>query len=274
VTRTGAWVAGVVAGCVALSIGFVASQARHRDALRRIVQTECLPAFLRHHDPAPCVRLVLPPAGGVADGYAVLKDRKPGAHFLLIPTRTLAGLESPEMRDPHIPNFLAAAWTERKVLDHWLGRTLPRDAVGLAINPHAARGQDQLHVHIECVGALLERVLSAHAGDLGSAWTPLSIAGRPFVARSVMGERFDGTNPIRLLADDLPGGGADLGAYTVVVAGRSFAAGPGVVVLAAKGAPGGETLLDARCAVAGAAAGPLTPAASAPAIPARIAPHP
>lgn len=225
-----------------------------RDALRRIVQSQCLPAYRRQLDPAPCARLVVPVPGGVADGYAVLKDRKAGAHFLLIPTRTLAGIESPELLDRRTPNYFAAAWRARDVLDRWTGRSLPRDAVGLAINPQVARGQDQLHIHMECVGGMLYRTLADQAAGLGPAWSPLNIAGRRFEARQVLGEDLDGKSPFRLLAEGLPGARRRLGAYTLIVAGHGFAAGPGFVVLAATGAPGGETLLDARCAVSDPAA--------------------
>jgi len=40
----------------------------------------------------------------------VLADRKGGAHYLLIPTQTMAGIESGELLDPEAPNYFAEAW--------------------------------------------------------------------------------------------------------------------------------------------------------------------
>ncbi|MBS0578573.1 MAG: CDP-diacylglycerol diphosphatase [Proteobacteria bacterium] len=77
-----------------------------RDRLRAIVQGQCVPHWLATRSPAPCARV-----GGEdpAPSYAVLHDRKGGAHFLLIPTRTLLGMESPEARDGQAVNYFAAA---------------------------------------------------------------------------------------------------------------------------------------------------------------------
>jgi CDP-diacylglycerol pyrophosphatase len=235
-----------VAVLAALAAGRYALQ---RDALRRIVQTQCLVSFRLRGDPAPCARVVLPATGDATQGFAILKDRKPGVHFLLIPTRTLTGIESAVLLDAAAPNYFAAAWGARDLLEQWYGHPLPRDALGLAVNPHTARGQDQLHIHMECVGQLLEHTLAMHAEQLGTAWTTVEIGARPFRARRLMGETLAGTDPFHLLAQQLPGTRPRLDRYTLIVAGRTFRAGPGFVLLAGRGAPGGETLLDAGCTV-------------------------
>ena len=45
--------------------------------------------------------------------YALLADRKGGAHFLLIPIRSISDIESPELEEPGAPNHFAAAWQAR-----------------------------------------------------------------------------------------------------------------------------------------------------------------
>src|SRR5277367_495827 len=106
----------------------------NRNALLHIVRTQCLPHWRTQQDPAPCLQIALPESGDEQAGYAVLPDRKGGAHFLLIPVRRLTGIESPALLEPGTPNYFTAAWQARSHMEHYLGRSLPRDAVGLAIN--------------------------------------------------------------------------------------------------------------------------------------------
>jgi len=240
---------------LAALIGLTARSA-DRDALRHIVQDQCLPHWRAQHDPAPCARIDTPE-------FAVLADRKGGAHFLLIATRTLSGIEDPQLLRDDAPNYFAAAWQARDRLATIVGHPLRRDAVGLAINSSLARGQDQLHIHIECQQPRLHRLLQAEAADIGEHWAPLRGAEFPFLAMRLRGEELD-VDPFALLASGVPDARAALGAYTVVVAGMQFDDGPGFIVLAGRtpssaalltGPPGhglvppGETLLDSSCAV-------------------------
>jgi CDP-diacylglycerol diphosphatase len=119
------------------------ARGENRNALRQIVQEQCLVHWLEQHDPAPCDR--------VQAAYAVLADRKGGAHFLLIPTQKIAGIESAELQSAGTPNYLSAAWRARDRLAAAAGHAIPRGAVGLAVNPPHARTQDQFHIHIECL---------------------------------------------------------------------------------------------------------------------------
>src|ERR1700675_2603281 len=93
----------------------------NRDALRQIVQDECVVHWQQQHTASPCER--------VDPGFAVLADRKGGAHFLLIPTRTMAGIESPEVLEPGAPNYFEAAWQARDRIAAVVGRGVPRGAV-------------------------------------------------------------------------------------------------------------------------------------------------
>jgi CDP-diacylglycerol pyrophosphatase len=222
----------------------------NRDALRHIVEEQCLVHWLQQNDPTPCERVYLSDAQHGKEGYAVLADIKGGAHFLLIPTTTIAGIESPEILAPEAPNYFAGAWQARDRLAAFLGHALRRDEAGFAINHQRARGQDQLHIHIECLGSEIQRVLRSAADHLSDAWSPVELAGRQYQGLRVMGEELGRSNPFRLLAERLPGAKQDMGAYTLLLAGMQFKDGPGFIVLAGRNLPGAENFLDSTCSVA------------------------
>jgi CDP-diacylglycerol pyrophosphatase len=217
------------------------SAAADRDALRRIVQEQCLVHWLQQQSPLPCER--------VGSDFAVLADRKGGAHFLLIPTRTIAGIESPEVLEAGAPNYFAAAWLARDRLAAVVGHGVPRSAVGLALNPKHSRSQDQLHIHIECLRSDVADSLRAASGQLTSAWSPVSVAGWHYNALRIMGEDLGTSNPFRLLADRPPQTGTALQDFSLIVAGMQFKDGPGFAVLAGTSLAG-ELLLDSSCAAA------------------------
>jgi len=225
------------------------AHATNRNALREIVQDECLVHWLERQAPAPCERVYLTDAQA-RDGYAVLADIKGGAHFLLIPIKTISGIESPEVLEPQALNYFAAAWQTRDRLAAVLGHGVRRSDVGLAVNPEYGRGQDQLHIHIECPGVEVFGVLHAAAGRLNGHWSTILLAGRHYEALRVMGEDVGTVNPFGLLAHRLPGAGQEMGTYTLMVAGMQFKEGPGFIVLAGKDVPGAELFLDSTCAVA------------------------
>jgi CDP-diacylglycerol pyrophosphatase len=225
------------------------ARSANRDALRQIVEDECLVHWLRQNDPAPCESVSLSDAQHSSDGYAVLADIKGGAHFLLIPTTTVAGIESREVLEPQAPNYFAGAWQARDRLAAFLGHSLRRDEAGFAVNPQYARGQDQLHIHIECLGPELYSVLHAAVDRLHDAWSPIELAGRRYQGLRVMGEDLGDSNPFSLLAERMPAAKQDMGAYTLLLAGMQFKDGPGFIVLTGKNLPGAENFLDSSCAV-------------------------
>ena len=222
-----------------------------RDRLKFIAQEQCLPHWLAAHDPTPCISVTLVGKGAVADGFVVLADRKGGAHFLLIPTRTISGIESPEVRVPDALNYFESAWEARQVLDGLVGHSVPRSAVGLAVNQVRARSQDQLHIHISCLRKSVYDALEAVAEQVGESWTPISIGDSQYQATRVMGGQLGALNPFELLADRLPGAKDTMGDFTLLVAGMEFKEGPGFVLLAGNSVPGAELMLDSSCAVAG-----------------------
>lgn len=224
------------------------SRAQNRDALRQIVQEHCLPHWVQQADPTPCERVTLTGPRDV-QGYAVLADAKGGAHFLLIPTERVAGIESPELLEPRAPNYFAAAWRARDRIAAALGHDVRRDAVGLAVNSEQHRSQDQLHIHMECVSEEVYRMLRTAGERLTDRWTPVLLERWQYEGLRVMGEDLEPVNPFELLAR-MPGASREMGAYTLLVTGMQFKDGPGFIILTGRNVPGAESLLDSTCAVA------------------------
>jgi CDP-diacylglycerol pyrophosphatase len=250
---------------LALGIALWVGRGQHvgRDALRQIVQQQCLPHWRAQHVMTPCLQLSLSDPTPGAPGYAVLADRKGGAHFLLIPTQTLTGIEDPRILSPDTINYFEAAWQARANIQRVIGHEPQRGAIGLAVNSQLHRSQDQLHIHIACLQPNVYQSLQRVGAALNDRWSPIRIAGSPYQGLRLSGQDLGQSDPFQLLAQRLPGAEQAMGAYTLVVAGMQFQDGPGFIVLAGRTtpvgqnalAPGadwarpGETLLDGSCAV-------------------------
>jgi CDP-diacylglycerol pyrophosphatase len=227
-----------------------------RLALWNLVNNKCFPHFLASEDPAPCEFIDLRDA---AKGTAILKDAIGATHFLAIPTRQVQGIESPEVLDPNAPDWFARAWNARRFVFARLGKTLPREAVGLAINSQLSRSQDQLHIHIDCIKVDVANVLLGARAGIGIDWSgsPLVLLGKTFAARRLDQPELDGINPFHLVAS---GPAAlerwDMGHATIVIVGATLADGvEGFVLLAghadaAADRGHGSDLLDRSCAIA------------------------
>lgn len=238
-------------------LGAACVQAANPNALWEIVHDQCVPNQERNADPTPCARVVL--GEGVARGYAILKDIRGATQFLLIPTARLAGIEAPDLLVPNAPNYLAAAWHARRFVEERAHRTLPRDALSLAINSALARSQNQLHIHIDCARADVVEALREHGAQIGPQWAPLDVplAGQHYMAIRVTGEEFGTADPFMLLADEVPGARENMGSHTLVVVGAIFPDGtPGFIILdqhadLVAGVRGrGEDLQDHACTLA------------------------
>jgi CDP-diacylglycerol pyrophosphatase len=228
-----------------------ANQPSGRSALRQIVQTQCVLNWQQHHNPAPCERVVLADLKNADSGYAIIAAPGGGAHYLLVPTRTMAGTESSELLDPDAPNYFAEAWRARGLLGGFVGRDVPRTVVGLAMGIAQSRIQDQFHIHIECLQQDAFKALRASMDTITEVWSPITIAGSTYHALRVTGEGLDASNLFELLATLSADARHHMGNYTLVVAGMQFKGGaPGFILLAGSG-PSGEILLDSTCAVAG-----------------------
>jgi CDP-diacylglycerol pyrophosphatase len=229
-------------------------RADDRNVLWKIVQA-CVVAQTRTSDPAPCAYVNV--SAGEQDGHAVLKDLRGKTQFLLIPTRRIAGIESPEILGA-APNYWQAAWDARRYIDLVLGRELPRTAIGLAINAPEARSQDHLHIHVDCIQPSVVDQITKHIDQIGEDWTaPFDLMGRRFKARRLYSSNLEGKNPFELLASSGESTHPDISHAALAVLGASFGdRGDGFILLAEEANPAvansgeAEDLLDHSCALA------------------------
>jgi CDP-diacylglycerol pyrophosphatase len=224
------------------------------NALWRIVHDQCVPHIQAGLGPKPCERVDL--AGGVAEGVAILKDLVGLSQMLAIPTLRITGIEDPQMLEPDAPPVFADAWGAKDLVEARLGRALPREAVGLAINSKWARSQDQLHVHVDCVAVPVAKALAEYASALDGQWRAMTVPlqGRIYFARRVDSADLRDVVPLKLLADGLEGARAQMGAYSLAAIGATFDGTPGFVLLAdqfsLEGGGHAEDLQDHDCAIA------------------------
>ena len=226
-------------------------------ALWKIVNGECVPHEEADRNPSPCAALDL--AKGVEKGYGILKDLNGVAQFLLIPTARIGGIEDPAILAPSTTNYWDAAWKARRFVDQRLHMSLPRDAIALAINSLAARTQNQLHIHIDCIRPDVRSALSANLDKISDTWTPFPVplAGHSYRSLRIDLENLGSVDPFRLLANNLPRSQGDIGMHTLVLVGANFTDGSSGFVLlddhaslAAGDRASGEQLQDHSCAVA------------------------
>jgi CDP-diacylglycerol pyrophosphatase len=220
------------------------------NALWKIVHGQCVPDWLKHRVlKSPCV------AVNLRIGSVVIKDRRGQTQFLLLPIKRIAGIESRALLATHAANYFADAWLERSLVEKRLGHAMPRDTLSLAVNSALSRTQNQLHIHIDCIRPDVRDALSQEAAKIGSRWAPFDIwlFGHHYSAMRITGATLAGHNPFKLLARGIPGAAADMGYYTLVVVGMTFAGRPGFVALEDHADPahgdnaGGEELQDHAC---------------------------
>ncbi|HEV2264497.1 MAG TPA: CDP-diacylglycerol diphosphatase [Stellaceae bacterium] len=239
----------------ALSVALVVSAARADAdplALWRIVHDECVPNQIDRHDPSPCALVDL------AGSYVVLKDRVGATQFLVLPTARITGIESAALLSPRVPDYMQDAWAARRFVQAQASGPLTRADLSLAVNSIFGRSQNQLHIHVDCLRADVRDTLARHRAAIGDTWQPfpVALAGHDYIARRLVIPDLEGVNPFRTLADQVPEARANMGAYTLVVAGATFAGKPGFIVLADRADPArgdfakGESLQDHACAVA------------------------
>ena len=257
--RRGDWRVVAATAAPALAFGlWLASVAASADpnALLRIVQDGCAPHFEAGLGPSPCEAVYW--NGGAAEGVAIYKDRVGVAQMLAIPIRRIAGIEDPQMLDPDAPPVFADGWKAKSLVEARLGgRTLPREAVALAINSHRLRSQDQLHAHVDCVRVDVIQTLKDHAPALDDQWRAMTVAlaGRTYFARRLLSDDLSHDEPVlRLVADGLPDAKTRMGSMSLAVVGATFGDTPGFVLLAdafsLEGGGHAEDIEDHNCAVA------------------------
>jgi CDP-diacylglycerol pyrophosphatase len=226
--------------------------ASQSSALWRVVHDLCVTDMKVSKLPAPCV------AVNLHGRYAVLKDIRGPTQLLLIPTDRISGIESPALLAPASPNYWQDAWDARPLFDKGVGRPVPREDLGLAINSPYGRTQNQLHIHIDCVKPSVRDVLQFEMATIGDAWKTMDVtfSGHHYRVRRLMGADLGERNPFKLLAAGDPDARADMSHETLVVIGAIFADGqPGFFLLSdhadlTVGNQGaGEELLDHKCRV-------------------------
>ncbi len=252
-----------------------------RNVLWSIVHGQCVPHLeAGEQPPAPCDSVDL--TGGVERGVALLKDLVGVAQMLAIPTRQLTGIEDPALLGPDAPAYFAAAWAGRARVEAHLGQSLPREAVGVAVNSMVSRSQDELHLHVDCIDKDVAAALGAYSSDLDDQWRPMTVAlkGRHYWARRLDSPDLTDASPFRLLANGIAGAKGEMGLWSLAAVGADFSGRPGFILLAdhAELTAGGraEDLQDHACTIAEAAE--CKPTQKSKAIPSlrmiRIAPLP
>ncbi|MEJ0094617.1 MAG: CDP-diacylglycerol diphosphatase [Methylocella sp.] len=227
--------------------------AADRDALWMVVHGLCVVDEMRAHIPAPCSEVNL--ASGEDTGWAILKDIFGKTQFLLIPTRRLAGIESPLVGTSELPNYWRAAWSARRMVSERANKELPRDAIGMAINAANARTQDQLHIHVDCIRPDVREALWTQASKITAQWAYLDLGGHTYRARRIDGAEPE-PDPFALLAEDARALRHPMGEETLAVIGAKLEDGKeGFILLSDRSPRAGhahaESLLDHACALAG-----------------------
>ena len=171
--RSSAFVPAVLSGLSGPAAGAL------RDTFWHVVDSLCVGNQRLTASPAPCSVV------DSARGFALLWAG--GAHYLLVPTAKIPGIESDELLAPAAPNYWAFAWQSRSFLDDTVGKAVPRSVIAMAINSAQARTQDQLHIHIGClrrdVLAALRRFEAKAAASRSAppwSWPAANIPWRAF----------------------------------------------------------------------------------------------
>jgi len=220
-----------------------------RGDLWRVITYICVPsAAIGVGYPCAAVH----PAEADAPGWAILPVG-PG-HILTVPTRRISGIENPHAAEPASGHYWQAAWDARTLVEQAVGRPLPRDAIGMAINSAYARTQDQFHIHTGCAQPAVQAALRGDRERIGTEWTTLSLPlfGATYQVRRIEAAQLAEVNVVGLLPERLRSNPTTMARQTLVVIGATFDDGrDGYYVLntqASRRASGnGEALLDFSC---------------------------
>ena len=244
---------GLNALALAAVLGLLSGRAAFADrlAIWRIVDEKCAPAKEKGEPlPKPCLSVDL------SKKEAVIKDRNGVAQLLEIPTARVTGIEDPQVLAPEAPPYFADAWRAREKMHLLLSPPPPREALVITVNSSWSRGQDQLHLHVDCIRADVARTLGAYAQHFDGQWRAMTDAlnGRKYWARRVDSADLAGVDPFRLLADEMPDAKGAMGTWSLAAAPLLFDGRPGFVLLADQfGLEAGghaEDLQDHDCALA------------------------
>ena len=247
------WQLSVAAALPLAVLAVIGVRSNRPQALWLITHDLCTRNMQAYGRAFPCETVNLP------GGYAIIRDWTKPTQLLVVPTKRLTGIESPELLKKGAPGYWQAAWQARHLIEHKLGRPIPREDVALAINSKYGRTQEQLHIHVDCVRYDVLQALKRHENEIGAVWSDLDfhIIHRGFRAMRLEETGLIGQyDPFKQLAYGDSRARADMGRETLAVIGATFSDGTdGFYLLSDRADPMyydrglGEELLDPRCRV-------------------------
>jgi CDP-diacylglycerol pyrophosphatase len=189
--------------------------------LWEIVSQQCVPNMQAKGDPRPCAAVDL------ERGFVVLKDIVGPAQYLLMPTRRLAGIESPELLAPGAPPYWGYAWQQRFRVAQALGRPLDDRQLGLEVNSAAGRSQLHLHVHIDCMRRDVAESLAGHRDDPLRQWRPWQFEGHRYWVMRLPADALHTDDPFKLAAARSKFTAGAMGAQSLLLTGADAGDGAG-----------------------------------------------
>ena len=167
----------------------------------------------------PCLQIDL--VGGKERGTIVL--RPPLFNdMILAPTRKVVGVEDPFLQSPDAPNYFAAAWRARSLLESPGGRKPHWEEIGLVVNPAIVRSQDQLHIHVGCLRPNVQHALTSIAPQVPmGTWDklPTFLSHIAFWGTRIAETDLERVEPFRLAVEAFSDKVKDRGKLTIMVAG-------------------------------------------------------
>lgn len=183
------------------------------DALWNIINTNCVPHFEDGKAENQCAEVHM--QEGRDRGYVVFKDQRGVLQYLLMPTRKIAGMESPELLEANSPNYFNLSWVHRTAMEKLYEGPIAKENISLAINSAFGRSQNQLHVHISCPKIEVQKELSSQAKSIPKTWGPLpkKIIGFDMLARRISEKELAKENAFHLMAKEIPNAEKEMGEY-------------------------------------------------------------
>ena len=198
----------------------------------------------------PCTAVEQPHDGSV--GSVLLKSPRSKTEFLLMPAVAILGIEDPAVRTPSATALWQKAWADRSEIDTLIGRQLPREDIGLAVNSETTRTQDQLHIHIECTSPRVAQEVAAIAPLPEVGWQgPQRIGTVDYWLMSVEADDLSTVDVIGRVAALVSAHSESMAATNITVLGATLPGGrAGFYILANTTNQPSEDLLDHDCAAA------------------------
>ncbi|MEN0058351.1 MAG: CDP-diacylglycerol diphosphatase, partial [Bdellovibrio sp.] len=183
------------------------------DALWRIISTQCLPQFEAEQPQNQCAEVHI--QQGQERGYVIFKDQRGILQYLLMPTRKITGMESPELLEDSGPNYFYLSWVHRSAMEKLHGEAIKPEHISLAVNSQFGRSQNQLHVHISCSKVEVQKEMARQVKKIGNKWAvmPTSLLGHTYWARKISEKELSQKNAFHLMAQEIPGAQERMGEF-------------------------------------------------------------